>query len=178
MFDYSGPPVPIVTSLAARYAIGMAAMVIAFCGCYAYVPAELDTVPVGDDIRLYVTPERMSELRDVYDEGLPASGLPVVAGTLVRLDDAALAVRIPVFNQQVGFLETQIGRQVTVPLSDVVQIERRRFDRLRTALLLAVGSAASAAVMFEILGESRRPEEPTPLPDGDSRVPLFFIRIR
>ncbi|MBI4521269.1 MAG: hypothetical protein HY701_10555, partial [Gemmatimonadetes bacterium] len=153
----------------------MAATAIGLCSCYKYVPIALDSVPLGNDVRVYVTRDGMSELRGVLEEDVPVSGLPVVSGRLLGRDDAGLAVRIPVFSQQVGFLQTQIGQQVTVPLSEVIQIERRQLDGLRTGLLVAGGAAASALVILQILGESRRPEEPPQYPDQDTRLPLLFV---
>ena len=49
-------------------------------GCYNYVPTDFTTVPVGEDIRLFVDPEDVPELSEI-PAGVALT--PDVQGTLV-----------------------------------------------------------------------------------------------
>ena len=69
-------------------------------GCYNYVPTDFTTVPVGEDLRLFVNPGDVPELSEI-----PAGEdlAPVVQGTLVAVEGDALVVRVPVARRQQGF---------------------------------------------------------------------------
>jgi hypothetical protein len=105
---------------------------------------------------------------------LDDTGAPQVRGTLVRRDQAGLSVLIPIANRQVGFLQSPIGRQVTIAPDAVIQIEERMLSKGRTALTLGAGAALVGTVIFFVLDDARQ-ATPTPGGPGDDaiRIPLF-----
>lgn len=115
---------------------------------------------------MLLTPQKMNQLRDLDEGGLPESGPPLLRGTLVERDATQLSLRIPIATRQVGFHQAEIDRQIRVLAADVVQLERRRLDRGRTALALAAAGAAAGGVVYAILNGSRlwdtNPDPPLP----------------
>ena len=79
----------------------MVANLLAFGGCFAYVPVEPAAAPVGQEVRVYITPQEMAALRELDDQGLPYSnGPPSVSGILTSRDGSGLTLRIPVATRQ------------------------------------------------------------------------------
>ncbi|HCK33788.1 MAG TPA: hypothetical protein DHW20_01330, partial [Gemmatimonadetes bacterium] len=59
-------------------------LVLLLAGCFNYVPTDFTTVPVGEDIRLIVSRERVPDLGELTLQDDPA---PVLEGTLERRED-------------------------------------------------------------------------------------------
>src|SRR5918996_1748192 len=102
----------------------IAASVLVLTGCFSYVPAPLETVPAGSDIRVYVTRQAMADLTEVLEHDGP-----FLKGTLVRRDDERVFIRVPVAPRQQGFYMSTVGQDVSLPAAEIVQLERRRLDR-------------------------------------------------
>ena len=151
---------------------------LALGACFTYLPSEPETVPVGEGVRVYLTPEKMRELREADDQGLPESGAPMVTGTLIRQDNGDIAVRIPIITRQVGFLQTQIGRQVTISSTDIIQLERRQLNRGRTTLAAVALGGVVAYVAHLILEDARLPvrHDYPPRVDGAVWIPIVSLR--
>ena len=142
-------------------------------GCFRYVPATLETVPVGQDVRLFVTQQGLSEASAVSP-----GDQPIVRGTLVSRDATQLFIRVPTAVRQEGFHTAVLGQDVSIPIREIVQVERRQIDPLGTGLLVAGTAAVAGTVIFVIMeavaGDNGDPG------DGveESRVPLFSIPLR
>ena len=151
----------------------LATSVLLSSGCFTYIPVEIDAVPPGEDVRVLISREAMSRLRETDDQGLPGAGVPMVRGRMVRHDPTGIAIRIPIANRQVGFLQAPIDRQVSIPSDGVVQIELREFHKGRTGLAIGTAVALVASVVFFTLDDARMaiPQEPNPGNDA-SRIPL------
>ena len=48
-----------------RMRISGLAFVLSLCACYSYVPAEFEAVPLGEDVRVYLTNEGMVRFAQV-----------------------------------------------------------------------------------------------------------------
>lgn len=150
----------------------MAASVLFLTGCFSYVPASLETVPAGTDIRVYLTRQGLADL----PEPLEQDG-PFLTGTLVRREDERVFIRVPIAPRQEGFYTSTFGQDVSLATGEIVQLERRKLDRAGTALLVGGTAAAAGAVIFlivEAFGEPGKPEPPEP----ELRIPLFSIPVR
>jgi hypothetical protein len=149
------------------------AAVALLSACFSYVPAEFEAVPAGEDIRIYLTRQGLAELGDIRDEDGP-----FLKGTLLRREGDRLFVRVPVANRQVGFFTERIGQDVPVRTSEIIQLERRRLDRVGTGLLVGGTAAAAAAVVVLIIKATGREDVIEPPPPDELRIPLLSIRIR
>lgn len=151
------------------------AMIPAVTGCFSYVRTEVDAVPAGEGVRIFLSAE---ELRQLESEGLVddlSLGSPVVAGTLARHADGRIFLRVPVGSRRVGFHTEALDQELPIRTGGIVQVERRVFNRLGTGLLAAAGAGLIGSVAYLILDGARRPTE-VQYPDPDNvRVPLLSI---
>lgn len=157
----------------ARLGAVLAGTVLPLSACFSYIPADLDTVPPGENVRVYVTPQGMTDVAE-----LALENGPVLRGMVVRKENESLFLRIPVATRQEGFHMSPIGQDVRIPTREIIQLEQRRLDRAGTGLLVLGTAGAAAAVIFLIMDafdDGSRPEEPGP---DESRVPLFSLPLR
>ena len=159
--------------------IAGATAALALCACYSYVPAEFEAVPLGEEVRVYLSSRGMVRLAELTEGEVTLPGQPIVGGALAGRDESEFSLRIPVASRQVGFLQSQISQQVTLQRDDLVQVTVRQFDKTRTGLTVGASAAAIAGVIAFILGSSEGEDRP-PTPDGpeDLRVPVFSFPIR
>jgi hypothetical protein len=151
-----------------------ALVLVVTTGCYSYVPAEFDTVPIGEGVRVYLSREGVTRLRELGGDEIPgaAGDQPVVQGTLTRRTASDFSVLIPVTSRQVGFLQNELGQQVTLPVADAVSVQLRKVSQLKTAGALAASTAGIAFVIVSIIKGARQPTDDPPPPGDDIRIPL------
>jgi hypothetical protein len=143
-------------------------------GCYSYVPAEFGAVPIGEGVRVYLSRDGVTRLRELGADQIPgaAGDEPVVQGTLTRRTASDFSVLIPVTSRQVGFLQNELGQQVTLPVADAVSVQLRKVSQVKTGLALAGSTAGLAFIIVSIIQGARQPQDnQQPLPD-DIRIPL------
>ncbi len=157
---------------------GAALVVLGGSGCFAYVPTDFAAVPLGEGVRVYLSQTGMNRLREIGEDAIPgAASTPVLIGTLVRRDASEFSLQVPVGTRQVGFHSAELDQQVTLPVADVVLVERRKVSGARTVLLTAAGTAVVGAAIYAIIDGARRPLDNS-APDSDNvRVPLFSIPV-
>ena len=137
-------------------------------GCYNYVPTDFTTVPVGEDVRLFVNPEDVPELSAIpVTEDLA----PVVQGTLVGVEDDAVVVRVPVARRQQGFHTLSLGQLIRVPHDGIISAQLRVLDEFKTVGVVS-GTVAAAALIFVGL-EAINPAPTTP----DDDPPEFLLNL-
>lgn len=156
---------------AARHGAALAASVLLVSACFSYVPTELESVPVGQDVQVYVTRAGMAEL-----EQIPESG-PILRGKLMARESDRISLRVPVATRQTGFYQSTVGQDVFIPVGEIVQIERRKLNGATTGLLVA-GTAAGAAGIIYVIIEAYGRTETTPPDPEELRIPIFSIRFR
>ena len=151
-----------------KYLILFSILLIGLLGCHNYVPTDFTTVPVGEDVRLFVNPGDVPELSEI-----PAGEdlAPVVQGTLVAMEDDAVVVRVPVARRQEGFHTLSLGQSIRVPYDGIISAQMRVLDELKTVGVVS-GTVAAAALIFVGL-EVINPVPTTP--DGDP--PEFLLNL-
>jgi hypothetical protein len=142
-------------------------LLIGLLGCHNYVPTDFTTVPVGEDVRLFVNPGDVPELSEI-----PAGEdlAPVVQGTLVAMEDDAVVVRVPVARRQEGFHTLSLGQSIRVPHDGIISAQVRMLDQLKT--LGIVSGTVAAALVFVGL-EVINPVPTTP----DDDPPEFLLNL-
>jgi len=156
------------------YALSVGITAFGLSGCFSYVPADLGTVPVGEEVRVYLTREGLAQLRESGSDDFAAIDQPIVSGTLTGRDPGQFSLLIPVTRTQVGFLQSSLGQQVTLPSESVVQVEQRRLNGTRTGIALVASTAAVTLLLVSIISDGRGEEKGPPLDSNDGRIPLFF----
>ena len=111
-----------------------AAMVLSTAtGCFNYVPTEIGAVPPGESVRLYLTRAGVDAVNEAgNEEALSTVFEPVLSGEFVRRTGDDLFLRVPTVRRQIGFHSAQLGQDIRVPASEIVQIERQELSRAKT----------------------------------------------
>ncbi len=141
--------------------------------CYTYMPAQVETIPAGDHVRVVVTRQGRLALPESFEpEG------PFITGKFVRVEADRFFLSIPVAQQQQGFFVSQIAQEISLRTGEVVQMELRKLDRAKTGLFVVGTAAAAAAVVYGIIEAGRRPEGGNPPGPEEFRFRLFSIPVR
>lgn len=151
----------------------MVGLVLILClpACYTFVPAELESIAPGDQIRVFLTRDGVDRLGEAESEGIVDVSRPVVAGAVARSGTEGLSLRIPVATRQVGLLRSPLAQQVTLPRVSIVGVEARRLSRFRTAAAVITSTAVIGGVFLLIVrGGLNRTKAPPDYP-VDARVP-------
>ena len=152
-----------------------AAIALLSSGCFSYVPTEIGAVPPGESVRLFLTREGV----DVVNQGGVEEALstvfdPVLSGEFVRRTGADFYLRIPTVRRQVGFHSAQLGQDVRIPTSEIVQIERQRLNKAGTGLLVGGVVGAIAGLIVFILDDARQSTTTPPVDAVEDRGRRVF----
>jgi hypothetical protein len=97
--------------------------------------------PTGADVRLYLTPQGMTELAPRLGPSTAA-----VIGRVGDVSDGLVTVRVSETRKSDGGAAVRwIGEQVTIPTATIARAERRTLDRRRTVLASVLGALAVGA---------------------------------
>ena len=141
--------------------------------CYSYMPAQVETVPAGQNVRMMVTREGRLDLPETIEpEGA------FIAGKLIRREADHLLVSIPIAQRQQGFYVSQIAQDVSVRTSEVVQIELRKVDTVKTGLFVIGTAAAAIGIVYAIIEAGSRSSDDGIPPVDEFRIPVLSIPIR
>ncbi len=143
-------------------------------GCFSYRQAELEAVPLGENIRVHLTRLGAAALPEI-----PRQAGPMLRGRIMRNEDGRLLLRVPIAYQQAGVVTRELGRDIEVPVADIVRVETRELDRVRTALSVA-GGIGVVVVLYQAFGGTRSDGgAPIPEPPVETiRIPLFHLPLR
>ena len=166
--------------LSTRCVALLTAGVLLLSGCFTYVPMDVGAVPVGQDVRIYLTTTGMIELNEVTRAGSFSERGPVLQGTLTSRDPDRLLVRIPVPGFQAVPGQAAIEREVPVFRGQIVELESRQFHPVRSSLVAAATVGALAVIFFSVFNLRTSPGDPGD-PDNlrpvdneqEVRIPLF-----
>jgi hypothetical protein len=131
-------------------------------GCFTYVPAQLETTPPGENVRVLVTRQGASELASVTTV---AGDVPSMDGSVVGTEGTDLLLRVAVGERREGFIASSLNQTVRVPVGEILSFQRREVDKLRTGLLVGVAAGVATAVVVFILdpfGSRDPPSGPDP----------------
>ena len=159
-------------------AAGIAALLLCCGACYTFSPAELASVPTGEEIRVYLSSEGAARLAEAEQEGLIDSASPVVTGTLAERRGDAVSIMIPVARRQVGFLQERLAQQVTLPAASIVALETKHLNALRTTAAVVGATAAVGTFVVLIIRGARSSVEPPYEYPVDFRAPGLTFTLR
>lgn len=145
-------------------------------GCFRYVPAELETAPPGEGVRVLMTSQGAAEFSSVTGSDAPA---PLVNGTVVGVEGDDLLLSVSVGQRREGFIQSSLRQTVRVPIGEVLTFERRELDAVRTGVAVGGAAAVVAGVVVFIIkpfGQGDLGEEPPP-DDLQFNLGLFSIPI-
>lgn len=120
-----------------RSGLTLATFAVLLGGCYSYRVVPVEQAPVGETVRARVSLTEAVRLREAIGRDDR-----VVEGQLLEAADTSIlvAVRTP------SDATVRTHQRVALPRSGLLELEVRRFDRLKTAGIAAVIVAAVTAV--------------------------------
>ena len=161
--------------VAVRYRIAFAAATPLLSGCFSYIPAELDTVSVGESVQVTLTRAAVAEL----PAEIPTQDELRFKATLVGREGDRLSLRVPIARQQEGFHSVDIEQELQIATNEIMLVERRQLNRGGTALLMAGTAALAVTVVVTIIGSSIGGEDTgnPPLPPELIGIPILSFPI-
>lgn len=141
----------------------------AISACYTYTTIPLDAAPPNQSVRVVVTRDGAGELLNV----LPTDdAAPSFIGDVAGRESGSLLVRVPLpgATSPTG---TAIGQLIRVPIDEILSVERRDLDAVRTALFVSGAAGFGALLVMKIIDVAGGP-------DGEVEDPDFsisFLRV-
>jgi hypothetical protein len=147
-----------------------AACVISLTGaCYTYTSIDPSAAVVGEGVRARITAPAATRLAPLLGTGETR----VLTGKLVENGGNELIIEVPaVVEVGVGSSMQSLYQRVSIAKGEVVELEARKLDKLKTGALVAAGVAVVGGVVVKAASGGRGKE---PLPGGgstDSRIPV------
>ena len=141
-------------------------------GCYSYTLVQPDAAQPGTDVRVHITSSAAQKLASV----LGAADVQALSGRLIERGAAGLIIEVPsVIPGQSGVAVQTLSQRVAIARADVIGIEARTRDNVRTGLLAGgVALAVGAAALVATRGES---SSGTPRPGGGVELRIPLIRL-
>jgi hypothetical protein len=143
--------------------------IIASAGCYHYLPADPGDVPPGTTVRVRVTDAQTRRFENV----VPVDRR-LIQGKLIEQDSETMLLEVPIQTDLRGNRVETVSQRIDLPRSDVLDLEIRRLDRGKTALVFGVGGAAGIVLVTRTLVGAFNSTTPNPPPGTEIVVPLFL----
>lgn len=145
-------------------------LVVFSTGCFSYIPVKsVSDVEPGFSVRARVSPAASARIAPL----LGATEARRLDGTLITQSTDTLIVEVPIVMQDAREFGHTPNQRVSIPRGDLVELEVRKLDRVRTGIL--AGSAA--IVIGGILANSLKGEPgKEPLPGGGGTDAIVFLR--
>lgn len=142
-------------------------------GCYAYAPIDPAAVRPGTSVRARVSAAGADRIAPL----LGASDARQLSGRLVDTRADTMIVEVPSVRQTSLPGMELLHQRVSIPRSDLLELETRRLDRLRTAAV-----AGSAAILLAVIAINALENDPgtgnTPPGGGGNEVRIPLLRLR
>ncbi len=154
---------------AVRFAPGLVALCLPLLhGCYVYQPVSLAELAPGEEVRVRVTTEAIARADSVMAVDRE------MEGTFAGLEEDDFLLDVAIETGQSGFRQEGLSQRLDLRTQDLLDVERRSIDQVRTgAVLGAVGAVAAIAALsaFSKSGGNTSTTPPTP---GDGVVLQLF----
>ena len=137
-------------------------------GCFSYIPVtSVSDVGPGISVRARVSPTASARIAPL----LGATDARLLDGTLISQSADTLIVEVPIVMQDAREFGHTPNQRVSIPRGDLIELEVRRLDRLRTGAI----AGGAAIVIGGILVNSLRGEPgKEPLPGGGGTDAIVF----
>ena len=150
------------------------AMPAFLAGCYTYAPVQTSALSAGTGVRARVSAtaaERVAPLLGVSDAR-------VLTGTLIDNQSGTLIVEVPTIAQaSVGTSGQSLNQRISIAPGDLVEIESRKLDRQRTAVVVGVTAVVAASATIAALKGGPGLDRPPGGSSTDAKIPFWRLRF-
>jgi hypothetical protein len=151
-------------------AVSVIAPSLLLAGCFSYIPIEPGEVEPGVSVRARVSPAASARIAPL----LGASDARRLDGMMVSQSPDTLIVEVPTVIVDTREFGRTPNQRVSIPRTDLLELEVRRLDKMRTAGVVAGAATILATTLLNALkGEPGR----EPLPGGGGTEAIVF-RLR
>ena len=156
-----------------RTGLATASLLPLLAGCYSYTQVPLESAPLGEDVRLTVTRAGALDVLNVIET---EDAAPQFVGNYEGREGESLLVRVPGPSDPASSASgVRIGQMVRVPSREILSVEMREIDMLKTGGLIAALAGVGTFLIVQIIDaggdEGREGEDP------DFSIGLFQIPI-
>ncbi len=139
-------------------------------GCYTYATIEPAAAVPGTSVRARISGAAAEKLVPI----LGSADARLVSGELIENGPASMIVEVPtVVTTGVGTSVETLHQRVSIARTDLIELEMRQVDRLRTGALLSGAALIIGSAAYKTLKDNGSGER-TPGGTGtDIRIPLF-----
>lgn len=152
------PARPVARLGRAAYRAALAGYSAFLAACYTYVPTTLDAAPVGSHLRVLLT--------ESAGQSLLAFGVQpgrALAGQLQGRDADRLLLLVPSVPIGSAAGGRPLYQQVRLNAADILRVDRRQVDPVRTSVVSAIAAAAVGVAAWQAFSGHG---EATPPPTG------------
>lgn len=126
-------------------------------GCYTYTQVEVDQVPENTTVRARISAARAEQFQETFGRSDR-----VIAGRVVGHSGDGLLLQVPFATESGGLL----AQRVDISRADLIELETRQLDRVRTGGLVAVAAVAVGYGLYAAFGgDSNDSNRPKPGPE-------------
>lgn len=115
-------------------------------GCYSYVPVALDDVPPGTHVRAHIRGSTAADLRQL------GADWEHVDGRLIERGNEQLVVEILEATSFTTGGARSLSQRIDLPVQDVVSVQVRRLDGLKTGIAAALAAGGLVTFAFDLFG--------------------------
>lgn len=148
------------------------AAAFAASGCFAYVPSSPQELVPGEAVRLRLSAQEAMRYAD-----LRLADPRSLEGTFMERSDTEVLVEATVAASDRERGAQLLVQRVTVPLTGIVDVERKKLDATRTSLVVGGGALAVAALIVgNATGWGSDSDDPNENPEA-RRIPLLKFSL-
>jgi hypothetical protein len=147
-------------------------------GCYSYTPADLNSLQSAARVRARVSATEVDRLRL---DNFMLGDLRTLEGRVIGTEMDSLRLMVSMISpyDRTAFGEREVDRRLVISRSGILELERKKMDRTKTGIAVAVGVSAFTLIAVKTFTGwfSSDATQGNPPVDGDfpetSVVPLI-----
>jgi hypothetical protein len=151
----------------------IALFVIPFAtACYTYAPIEVASVPNGTSVRARVIPAAAARIAPLVG----SADARMVSGRLIENRPEGMIVEVPtIVPADIGTSIQILHQRVLIARTDLLELETRHLDPLRTGLLAGGAAIIVGGAAFRALKSNANSGRISP--GGSTEIRILFLRI-
>jgi len=142
--------------------------------CYTYAPIQSSSVSPGVGVRARVSASAAEQVAPL----LGMTDARVLTGTLVDNRSGVLVVEVPTVAQSgTGSSAQNLYQRISIAPGDLVELESRKLDRKRTALVIGAAAIIGGSATIAALKGGPGLDRPPGGSSSDAKIPFWRLHF-
>jgi len=142
--------------------------------CYTYAPIQSSSVSPGVGVRARVSASAAEQVAPL----LGMTDARVLTGTLVDNRSGVLVVEVPTVAQSgTGSAAQNLYQRISIAPGDLVELESRKLDRKRTALVIGAAAIIGGSATIAALKGGPGLDRPPGGSSSDAKIPFWRLHF-